>query len=71
LQHEFHVGHFHIMRAFEDSFSGTRVRYLPTLSGHDAWHNTSGYNDRRASEAYLWNYKHGYAGHYSFNVNPS
>lgn len=70
-QREIHVGHLHLMRIYGESFAGVRIRILPTLTAHDHWHHKSGYQDRRASEAYLWNHKHGYAGHYSYNVNPS
>jgi hypothetical protein len=70
-QCEWHIGHTHLMRIYGESFAGIRIRILPCLSGHDAWHYEEGYQDRRASESYLWNKVHGYAGHYSFNVNPS
>lgn len=70
---EWHIGHLHkkVIRNYVemDSFEGTRVRILPTLTGHDAWHHEQGYMDRRASEAYLWHEEHGYFGHYSYNVN--
>jgi hypothetical protein len=70
---EWHIGHLHkkvITNYVEmDSFEGTRVRILPTLTGHDSWHHEQGYMDRRASEAYLWHADHGYFGHYSYNVN--
>jgi hypothetical protein len=71
IQREIHIGHTHLMRIYGESFAGVRIRILPTLSAHDAWHHRSGYQDRRASEAYLWNFEHGYAGHFSYNVNPS
>jgi hypothetical protein len=70
-QREWHIGHTHLMRIHGESFAGIRIRLLPTLTAHDAWHHKQGYQDRRASEAYLWNYEHGYAEHVSYNVNPS
>lgn len=70
-QREIHIGHTHLMRIYGESYAGVRIRILPTLTAHDAWHHASGYQDRRASEAYLWNYEHGYSGHVSYNINPS
>ena len=71
-QHEWHIGHLHKMKERRyvagDSFGGVRVRILPTLTAHDAWHYQQGYAGRRASEAYLWHKADGYAGHFSSNV---
>lgn len=74
--HEWHTGHFHKAKETRftaaDSFGGVRVRILPSLSGHDAWHYKKGYNvERRAAEAYLFHRDTGYAGHFSSNVLPT
>lgn len=65
---EWHIGHTHKMKILGESFSGVRVRVLPTLTSHDHWHNLKGYMDRRAAEAYVWGTEEGYASHFSFNV---
>jgi hypothetical protein len=73
LHREWHIGHLHKMKETRftagDSFNGVRVRILPSLCAPDAWHYTRGFvKERRACEAYLWNRKSGYAGHFSSNV---
>lgn len=65
--HEWHLGHWHHVRAEEHS--GVRVRVLPSLVARDAWHAGQGYLARRAAEAYLWERKTGYAAHFSANVD--
>jgi hypothetical protein len=75
MHHEWHTGHLHKAKETRytaaDSFGGVRVRILPSLSGHDAWHFSKGYNsERRAAESYLFHYRTGYAGHFSSNVMP-
>lgn len=76
LHREWHVGHLHKMKETRytagDSFNGVRVRILPSLCAPDAWHYTRGFvKERRACEAYLWNYSSGYAGHFSSNVREN
>jgi hypothetical protein len=70
---EFHVGHLHQMRETRYvagiEHGAVRVRILPSLSGCDAWHHSSGYvGSRRAAEAYVWSFKNGYVGHFSHSV---
>lgn len=70
---EWHTGHFHKAKETRytaaDSFGGVRVRILPSLTGHDAWHYKKGYSvERRAAEAYLFHHDTGYAGHFSSNI---
>lgn len=73
---EIHLGHRHVARetryvCADTMPGGVRVRILPSLSGCDAWHYTSGYvGGMRAAEAYLWSKSRGYAGHFSYNVPP-
>jgi hypothetical protein len=68
---EVHLGHLHTMKAaYGDSVHGVRVRRMPSISGTDAWHHMKGYADRRAMEAYLFDYESGYAGHFSANLLP-
>lgn len=67
---EWHIGHFHKSKEVRytagDSFNGVRVRVLPSLCAADAWHYMLGYvGEQRACEAYLWNKRTGYAGHFS------
>lgn len=76
VHREWHTGHFHKAKETRfvaaDSFGGVRVRILPSLSGHDAWHYKKGYNvERRSAEAYLYHRETGYAGHFSSNIIPS
>jgi hypothetical protein len=70
--HEWQLGHFHKSKATEhvsvDTHDGVVVRVLPSISGRDAWHHRKGYVGRRAAEAYLYDKKTGYAGHFSANV---
>jgi hypothetical protein len=73
---EFHTGHLHKMRETRftagDSFNGVRVRVIPSLCAPDAWHYMKGFvKERRACEAYLWNYETAYAGHLSSNVEEA
>lgn len=70
-QREIHIGHKHLLKIWAESFAGIRVRILGSMSGHDAWHYGEGYQDRRTSECFIWNYEHGEAAHYNFNINPS
>lgn len=75
LHREWHTGHFHKAKETRftaaDSFGGVRVRILPSLAGHDAWHYMKGFNvERRAAEAYLYHKATGYAGHFSSNILP-
>lgn len=71
--HEWHTGHIHKSKETKyiagDSHDGVRVRILPSLAAHDAWHVQRGYStERRAAEAYLFHRQTGYAGHFSSNI---
>jgi hypothetical protein len=70
---EWHIGHYHKKKKTEynagDTHKGVVVRILPSLCGTDAWHHRKGYvKGPRASEAYLWDFTHGYVGHMSHNA---
>ena len=71
--HEWHTGHVHKAKETKyvagDSMDGVRVRILPSLAAHDAWHVRKGYSvERRAAEAYLFHRTTGYTGHFSSNI---
>jgi len=71
--HEWHIGHTHKMKETKhiagDTYNGVSVRVLPSLASADAWHHSKGYvKNRRAAEAYLWEYDEGYSAHFSTNV---
>lgn len=75
-EREWHIGHLHIAekkewRPVQDLHSdkGVRVRRLPSLSAHDAWHTRHGYMDRRACEAFLFHRSAGFTAQQSFNVD--
>ena len=49
-----------------DTFNGVSVIRLPSLTATDAWHFQKGYaKNHRTAEAWLWDYKEGYRGHFS------
>jgi predicted DNA-binding transcriptional regulator AlpA len=63
---EWRLGHIHRSRVREsagvETFQGVAVRWVPSLSGTDAWHHSHGYiGTRRAAEAYLMNAREGFA----------
>jgi hypothetical protein len=78
---EWHIGHRHIAEKFEarpvrpalvqdlHSDKGVRVRRLPSLSAHDAWHTKHAYTDRRACEGFVFHLEAGFTGDLSFNVD--
>jgi hypothetical protein len=75
-EREWHIGHLHIAEKKEwrpvqtlHSDKGVRVRRLPSLSAHDAWHTRHGYMDRRACESFLFHRSAGFTGSHSFNVD--
>jgi hypothetical protein len=66
---EFHIGHWHKKREMRtvpvDSFNGTTVRFIRSLSGTDAWHHQSGYvGEPMAAEAFLWHPERGQRAHF-------
>lgn len=73
LYREFHLGHIHQSksRAFlpTTEVQGTIVRYMSSLSGHDAWHHKKGYvGARRSAEAIVWDKELGLESNIYFNV---
>jgi len=72
LFHEFHLGHFHKKseKKFNtaESLGDVVIRYLPSLSGTDKWHETKGYTTaRKFCECYLYDYKTGPIGSLMYN----
>lgn len=70
---EFHLGHIHSSksRAFlpTTELQGTVIRHMSSLTGTDSWHHKKGYvRNRRAAEAYLWDYKGFLEGIRYFNI---
>ena len=69
---EIHCGHIHKKKDIKwvdiDEHRGVRVRYLPSISGIDSWHNTKGYLNQRSAEAIEWTRKDGIAATYSHNL---
>lgn len=69
---EWHLGHFHRKREIRfldvDEMRGVRIRILPSLTAVDDWHYERGYNWQHTAEAYLWNAKTGYCGHWAVNA---
>jgi hypothetical protein len=71
---EWHIGHFH--RKDETEYkptweeNGIRVRVIPSLVAHDAWHYTMGFvRTQRSAEAYLWHPERGNVGMESHNID--
>lgn len=70
---EWFCGHQHRSRSFEfkstDTYQGTVVRFLPSLSATDAWHHRHGLvGSRRAAEVYCYEREDGYIGHFVAGV---
>ena len=62
--YEIHMGHLHKRAEHKfvagDTYNGVTVRHLPSLTGTDAWHHTSGYTGSiKSSDAYLWHKSRG------------
>jgi predicted phosphodiesterase len=71
--HEWLLGHMHRSRQWQtkpiDTYQGTVIRVLPSLTGTDAWHYRKGYvGSKRASEIYFYGRDRGYAGHSVVNA---
>ena len=62
---EVHAGHKHTKKELSilprhEEVKGTLVRWLPSLSATDSWHNDNGYvGNHRAAECYLYNEEDG------------
>lgn len=64
------MGHFHHLRAQE--VNGVRLRWLSSLAAKDDYHTRKGWiGAQRTAEAFLWDFRSGYAAHLSANVEPS
>lgn len=64
------VGHYHSKRETSytagDSYGGTRIEVMPSMSGTDNWHYSKGFvKNVRTGEAWLWHIEDGYVGHFS------
>lgn len=58
LYREWHLGHLHHEIAKEDN--GLIIRYLPTITGTDAWHYKSGYvGTLQRCQAFIWDKEKG------------
>lgn len=74
-EREWHIGHKHIKEQWTwktqdiHSEKGVRVRRLPSLSAHDAWHVANGYMDRRACEGFVFHRDSGHVATLSFNID--
>lgn len=76
IHREWHLGHMHTRRETRytagDTHKGIAVRVLPSLCSTDWWHYGKGYvGGPKAAEAYLYEYRSGYTGHFSHNIIPS
>ena len=63
---EVHCGHLHKEKM--DEYRGIKVRFLPSICSTDEWHKMKGYQHLRAAQAYLWNKKSGYEGHFQVSL---
>ena len=64
---EFHTGHIHKKKEINfistDSWGGTTVRTIPSLTGTDYWHYKKGYVQvDRSAQSFLWHKKNGLIG---------
>lgn len=64
---EAHCGHQH--REIVNTYQGVKVRFLPSIATHDAWHKMMGYYSRREAQAYIWNKEKGCEGYLQVNLN--
>jgi hypothetical protein len=72
---EFHTGHFHkkkvVAHTIVDTFGGTIVRTLPSLSATDAWHYRQGYvKGLKAAMSFVYSYRDGLVGEFTTSVRP-
>ena len=63
---EVHCGHQH--REIVSTFSGVKVRFLPSIATNDAWHKMMGYHSKREAQAYIWNKEKGCEGYLQVNL---
>lgn len=72
---EFHIGHFHkkkvVAHTTVDTFGGTLVRTLPSLSATDAWHYRQGYvKGLKAAMSFVYSKDDGLVAEFTTNVRP-
>ena len=64
---EVHCGHKH--KEMLNEYMGTKVRFIPSICGNDAWHKTQGYvGTLRCGQAFIWNKERGLEGYLQTNV---
>ena len=64
---EVHCGHKH--KEMLNEYMGTKVRFIPSICGNDAWHKTQGYvGTLRCGQAFIWNKNRGLEGYLQTNV---
>mgnify|MGYP003624319146 FL=1 len=64
---EVHCGHRH--KEMLNEYMGTKVRFIPSICGNDAWHKTQGYvGTLRCGQAFIWNKNRGLEGHLQTNI---
>ena len=64
---EAHLGHFH--KEMVNDFRGVKVKILPSICPHDAWHKAQGYASFRCAQAHIWSKNKGYKGFMQINVD--
>jgi hypothetical protein len=60
------LGHFH--HEIVKEYRGVKVRYLPTITSSDAWHESKGYISQKAAHAYKWHREKGVIGYEQVNL---
>tara|TARA_R110000744_G_scaffold12376_1_gene36827 strand:- start:1834 stop:3003 length:1170 start_codon:yes stop_codon:yes gene_type:complete len=64
---EVHCGHKH--KEMLNEYMGTKVRFIPSICGNDAWHKTQGYvGTLRCGQAFIWNKNRGLEGYLQTNI---
>jgi len=64
---EVHCGHKH--KEMLNEYMGTKVRFIPSICGNDAWHKTQGYvGTLRCGQGFIWNKNRGLEGYLQTNV---
>lgn len=67
---EWHMGHRHTEIVTENK--GVRCRFLPAMTGTDAWHFKKGFvGNQREARLMLWTQDRGRAGEFDYNVVPT
>lgn len=67
---EWHMGHFHHEHTIEDS--GVRCRFLPPITGTEAWHHKKGLvGNQREAQLMLWTKDRGRCATFHHHIVPS